>query len=332
MRQNPFALNRRDFIKGSVAGLAGLSAAGFNARETSGSIRTAKIALVKTSERAQGVKECLDLFNYAPVRGKRVFIKPNFNTADPTPGSTHNDTLIQLVKAVHDQGASEIAVGDRSGPTPTAEVLQTKKLPALAKDLGFQLMNFSELGTQDWVLQNPRGIHWKDGFLFARPALEAEYIISTCCLKTHQYGGVFTMSLKLSVGLVPRKQMRELHNSPDMRKMIAEINLAYKPQLIVMDGIETFVDGGPMEGTRKRADIFLAGDDRVAVDAVGVAVLKELGANEAIMGRRIFEQEQIQRAAALELGIQSPEHIEFLTPDRTSRNYVEKLKTILAKG
>ena len=332
MNQERTTLNRRDFIKGSVAGLAGLSAVNLSSRAGYDSSQTAKIALVKTSDRTVGVNECLKLFSYPPVQGKNIYIKPNFNTADPTPGSTHNDTLKQLVQTVHNQGAAKISVGDRSGPTPTAEVLATKKLPAMAQELDFKLMNFSELGTQDWILQHPKGSHWQDGFLFARPALETEYFISTCCLKTHQYGGVFTMSLKLSVGLVPRKQMRELHNSPDMRKMIAEINLAYKPQLIVMDGIETFVDGGPMEGTRKNADVFLAGDDRVAMDAVGVAVLKELGANESIMGRKIFAQEQIQRAAELGLGIQSPEQIEFVTSDRPSKNYAEKLKAILAKG
>ena len=117
-----------------------------------------------------------------------------------------------------------------------------------------------------------------------------------------------------------------------MRKMIAEINLGYKPQLIVLDGIEAFVDGGPSRGTKKEADVFLAGRDRVAIDAVGVAVLKDLGSNEAIMGRRIFEQEQIQRAAELGLGVSAPEQIEIVTPDKPSREYAKKLESILAQG
>lgn len=140
------------------------------------------------------------------------------------------------------------------------------------------------------------------------------------------------MSLKLSIGLTPKRLMRELHSSPDMRKMIAEINLGYKPQLIVLDGVEAFVDGGPMKGERKEANIFLAGDDRVAIDAVGIAVLKDLGSNQAIMGRKIFEQEQIARAVELGLGISSPDQIEFLTPDKKSQEYAEKLRKILAQG
>jgi uncharacterized protein (DUF362 family) len=126
--------------------------------------------------------------------------------------------------------------------------------------------------------------------------------------------------------------MRQLHRSPDMRKMIAEINLGYKPQLIVLDGIEAFVDGGPSTGEKKKADVFLAGCDRIAVDAAGIAVLKELGSNEAIMGRKIFEQEQIQRAAELGLGITGPDQIEFITPDKPSQEYAKKLESILAQG
>ena len=114
--------------------------------------------------------------------------------------------------------------------------------------------------------------------------------------------------------------------------MIAEINLGYKPQLIVLDGVEAFVDGGPSQGTKKTANVFIAGKDRIAIDAVGIAVLKELGSNEAIMERKIFEQEQIARAVELGLGISGPEQIEFITPDKASREYSEKLRSILLQG
>ena len=266
------------------------------------------------------------------MKNKRVLIKPNFNTSDPCPGSTHNLTLSQLIREIHKQGASEIMVGERSGPPPTDQVLKEKHIHELAEELNFKIINFEELEEREWVHFNPSGNHWENGFYLARPAVEAEYLISTCCLKTHQYGGVFTMSLKLSVGLTPKRLMRQLHRSPDMRKMIAEINLGYKPRLIVLDGVDVFVDGGPMKGERKEANIFLAGDDRVAIDAVGIAVLKDLSSNQAIMERKIFEQEQIARAAQLGLGVSSPDQIEFLTPDKESGEYAEKLRKILAQG
>jgi len=46
---------------------------------------------------------------------------------------------------------------------------------------------------------------------------------------------------------------------------IAELNQPFQPQLLVMDGVEAFVDGGHMTWTRKIADVFLAGTDRVAI-------------------------------------------------------------------
>lgn len=329
---NNSIMDRRQFIKNAAVSLSFFSSFGFGSLAAKETRQKTKIALVKTTDRAKGVQEALKILNFAPVKSKRVFIKPNFNTADPPPGSTHKDTLSQLIAEMRNRGASEITVGDRSGPPDTKKVMEDKGIFALAKKLDFKVINFEELPENDWVHFNPKGSHWKDGFYLPRPVVEAEYPVSLCCLKTHQYGGVFTMSLKLSVGLTPKKLMRELHSSPDMRKMIAELNQPYSPQLIVMDAMEAFVDGGPMKGTLKNANVIVAGCDRVAIDAVGVAILKELGSNENIMGRKIFEQEQIKRATELGLGISNPEQIEFVTADKASSDYTQKLKEILVKG
>jgi uncharacterized protein (DUF362 family) len=76
----------------------------------------------------------------------------------------------------------------------------------------------------------------------------------------------------------------------------------------------------------------IAGTDRVAVDAVGLAVLKELGSNDAIMGTPIFQQEQMARAVEVGLGIQGPGEIELVSDDEDGAAYAEKLKAILAEG
>jgi len=294
-----------------------------------------RVVLVKTWDRAEGVGKCLDLLKLDPFRGKRVLVKPNLNTSDETPGSTHNDTLKALLARIRDGGAKSLAVGDRSGPEPTAQVFEKKGLRALADAFDAELLNFDALGDGGYVKVAPPGSHWKDGFLAAKPVVEAECVVSTCCLKTHQFGGVFTMSLKNSVGVVPRLGhpfMRELHSSPEQRRMIAEINTAYSPAVIVLDGLEAFVDGGPMTGTRKDAGVFLAGTDRVAVDAVGVAILKNLGSNEAIMKPAVFAQEQIARAVELSLGVASAADIVIETGDKAGEGYAEKIRRILAAG
>lgn len=328
------ALKRRDFIKGTAVGLACLPAMRFSSLIGEDLGGVSKVALIKTSERNIGVRETMNLLEFPSIRGKNVVLKPNFNTSDVFPGSTHNDTLSPLIKEIHERGANKIVLGERSGPPDSEEVMLQKGIFQLSRDLGFEIVNYEKIPEEDWVHFDPEGNHWENGFQIARTAAEAEYFVSTCCLKTHGYGGVFTLSMKLAVGLTPKRLMRELHGKKqtDMRKMIAEINLGYKPDLIVLDGVEGFVDGGPSRGVKKTANVFLAGTDRVALDAAGLAVLKDLGANDAIMGTKIFEQEQIKRAVELNLGVENPDQIEFVTPDRPSQLYADDLKSILSKG
>jgi hypothetical protein len=50
--------------------------------------------------------------------------------------------------------------------------------------------------------------------------------------------------------------MSELHQSPHQRKLIAEINAPFKPDFVVLDGIDAFVDGGPATGKRAQGNVF----------------------------------------------------------------------------
>jgi uncharacterized protein (DUF362 family) len=120
--------------------------------------------------------------------------------------------------------------------------------------------------------------------------------------------------------------MKELHSSPHQRKMIAEINAVYKWDLVIMDGVVAFVDGGPMEGTRREANVFVAGTDKIAIDAVGVALLRMLGTTPNVSNGLIFEQEQIARAVELGIGVSSFNEIDFLTDSPESEILVEKIK------
>ena len=213
--------------------------------------------------------------------------------------------------------------------------MEKKGIFSLAKELGFDIICLDELDSNGWVHLHPKDSHWKNGFHFPRVYLEAESVVQTCCLKTHAYGGHFTLSLKNSVGMVPRigyPYMGELHSSPYQRQMIAEINTAYSPDLVVLDGVEAFVDGGPARGTQVQARIILAGDDRVAIDAVGVAILRLLGTTLEVSQGTIFEQEQIARAAELGLGASSPSDIEVIPADENSREYRDRVTAVLNQG
>jgi uncharacterized protein (DUF362 family) len=326
--------SRREFLKYSGIA-AGASVLGMKGGTGMGADKS-RVIFFQTEDRRQGVKTVLKSLKDDPIKGKNVLIKPNFNTADPAPGSTHNETLAALVEEAWKMGAKSVSVGDRSFP-PTLEVMEKKGILPLLEKLEAQVANFDDLPEKDWVEFKPKDSHWPDGFRIARPVLESEYLISTGCLKTHQFGGIFTLSLKLHVGVVPTSRqgfeyMRQLHSSPHQRKMIAEINEPFKPNLVIMDGIEAFVDGGPATGKGARGNVFWASSDRVAVDAVGVALLKHLGSNERIMNRKIFEQTQITRAVELGLGVSSPAQIELAAADEKSRAYRDKVAEILNQG
>jgi uncharacterized protein (DUF362 family) len=328
------SVNRRDFLRytGVAGGALFLGMDGGIAMSSTAS----RVALVKTDNRKNGVKASLKVLNINPAKGKNVLIKPNFNTADITPGSTHNDTLGALIEEIWEMGAKSISLGERSYP-PTREVMEKKGILPILDKLNVKVIDFDKLDNKDWVLFKPKKSHWSNGFRIARPILDSECLISTCCLKTHQYGGIFTLSLKLHVGVVPTFRngydyMGELHSSPNQRKMIAEINEPFKPALIVLDGIDAFVDGGPMTGKPARGEVFLASTDRVAIDAVGVAILKLLGSNESIMKPKIFEQEQIARAVELGLGASSPSEIDVIPADEKSQVYRDRVLEILKKG
>ena len=299
----------------------------------------ARLAFVKTNDRVEGVRKAIDLLGINPVAGKRVFLKPNFNSSDPAPGSTHLDVLIALVMALKEMGAKEIVVGDRSGMGDTRQVMDKIGVFKLADELGFDTLVFDELNAQDWVMIQPSGSHWEKGFPFARPCLEAEALVQTCCLKTHRYGGHFTMSLKNSVGMVAKRCaqedhdfMQELHSSSHQRRMIAEINAAYTPALIVLDGVEAFISGGPDDGEHVSPEVILAGTDRIALDAVGIALLRYFGCKTEVGRGKIFQQEQIARAVDLGLGVDNPEKIHFLTGDTDSAAYSGIIKEILLAG
>jgi uncharacterized protein (DUF362 family) len=294
-----------------------------------------ELALVSTKDRGKGVRRAIDLLELKSFRGKDVVLKPNFNTADPAPGSTHNDTLESLVLVLQQMGAKQVTMAERSGPgDSTRKIMEKKGTFRLAEKLGFNIVNLEEVGPEGWVKVEPEESHWSRGFHFARIYREAESIVQTCCLKTHAYGGHFTLSLKNSVGLVPLAgypYMGELHSSQYQRQMIAEINTAYSPDLVVMDGVEAFVDGGPDRGTRVEAGVMLAGTDRVAMDALGVAILRLLGTTHEVSRGSIFEQDQIARAAELGLGVSSAKEIRLVTGDVESEAFAVKVRDILAR-
>jgi uncharacterized protein (DUF362 family) len=327
-------MKRRDFMK-----LSALASAGLALRDMPGSAQpptTTTVSLVKSGDRSQAVKKAIPILGVNPVKGKHVVLKPNFNSAHPFPGSTHNDTLRALIEHLRDLGASSFQVADRSGMGSTRTVMQQKGIFTMATAMGFQAVVIDELARSAWAHFPMSGMHWRRGLYFPQMFIEAESIVQTCCLKTHRYGGHFTLSLKNSVGMVAKYSpvdnydfMSELHSSANQRLMIAEINLLYKPDLIILDAIQGFANAGPETGKLVSPGVIIAGTDRVAIDAIGVAILRLMGTTVEVASGSIFAQQQIRRAVELGIGVDAPEKIDVVVTDKESWEFAQTLTSML---
>ena len=105
-------------------------------------------------------RRCLSYIGPLDYTGKSVFVKPNFNTADICPGSTHNDTLETLLAALKAAGPRTLTVGDRSGPADAADVFRDKGIPAMCARYGAGLVNFETLKPEEWVTLDREDLHW----------------------------------------------------------------------------------------------------------------------------------------------------------------------------
>jgi len=296
----------------------------------------AEVYLIKTPNRDVGVRKLLTQIDLDDYAEKTIALKANFNSADPFPASTHLETLKSLVESLKKSRVSNLILAERSGMGSTRTVLQQMGVFDLSNELGFKIVVLDEENNDSWVKIDANGTHWPNGFYISKVFLNADKVIQICCLKTHRFGGHFTLSLKNSVGLVAKKvagekydYMQDLHSSPHQRRMIAEINKFYDVDLVIMDAISAFVNEGPERGDIVTPNILLASRDRVAIDAVGIALLRSFGSTKNVMRGKIFEQEQIQRAVEIEIGVKSPLDIKLTAVDKESRETVQKIKIIL---
>lgn len=329
------ALDRRRFIRNVLMLGAGLLS-GIGVPAPVFAREKARVVLVKTDDRAAGVARAMAGFDLSGFSGASVAVKANYNSADPFPASTHPDTLRAVTQGLRDAGAGPVTLVERSGMGDTVRVLKAMGVHDVAREVGFEVVVMDGLGADGYVHHAPPGSHWKQGFLLERHFEEADRVVQTCCLKTHQYGGHFTLSLKNAVGAVAKHDpatgynyMNELHGSRLQRTLIAEISRAFRNDLIVMDGLKAFVTGGPHSGVEAAPGVILAATDPVALDAVAVAILRLFGTTPEVARGKIFDQEQIARAAELGIGVTRPEDIDLVPIGGGAQELADKIRAEL---
>jgi uncharacterized protein (DUF362 family) len=113
--------NRREFVKVGAMSLAATAAGRLGWSE-----KKSVVSLVHVPDggRDQAIRKSMEIIGLPAVKGRPVVLKPNFNSADRFPGSTHPDTLSSLVRFLRELGADAITVPDRSGMGDTKKVME----------------------------------------------------------------------------------------------------------------------------------------------------------------------------------------------------------------
>ena len=294
------------------------------------------VFLVKTDNREKGIADLLENYDMSDFNAKNIALKANYNSADPFPASSHPKTVQTLVRSIKEHDPSNIILAERSGMGITRDVLETMGIIYLGEKEGFEVRVLDEEDIDGWRKIDRDGTHWVKGFYISKIFTDADKVVQTCCLKSHRFGGHFTLSLKNSVGLVAKtvpggayNYMAELHISPYQRSMIAEINNNYDVDLILMDGMKAFVDKGPEQGHLVEPNLIMMSKDRIAIDAVGVSILRHYGTTRDISKGKIFDLDQIKRASELGVGVSSADKINIVGLNPESEAVAGELDQIL---
>ncbi len=231
------------------------------------------------------------------ARGESVLLKPNFNTADPFPGSSDREFVGAVADLCHEAGAGQVWVGDSCTYfLNTAKVMEKWGVSELLA--GRPWLKVIDLDAGEWVEKKlPDGRDLKS---VSVPKLldEADRVFLLPCLKTHKLAQ-YTGALKLGVGLMKPNERLSLHLRR-LQEKIAELNLAYQPDLVLMDARKCFISGGPMTGKVKEPGLVLASTSRTAIDLEGVKIIQGYDGN-SLAG--IVPEQLPQLKRALELGI-----------------------------
>jgi len=212
-------------------------------------------------------------------RGDRVLVKPNFNSPDPFPASTDLAFLHVVIELILEAGA-KVTIGESAGAVwrPTRKVFNQLGVPELARRLGVKLIAFEDR-PNEWVQINING-DYLSRVIMPRSAYEADKLVYLPCMRTHNLS-VFSGAIKLAFGFVAPGQRRSFHLG-HLQEKLAEMNLCWQPDLIIMDGRKAFVSGGPNKGRLVESGLVLASGDLVAIDVEAIKVLLDYRASNKL--------------------------------------------------
>jgi uncharacterized protein (DUF362 family) len=210
--------------------------------------------------------------------GDTVLVKPNLGCGYNSYETTDWRVVKPIVRGVKQAGASQVYIGEGEGCGYSLGVFDGAGYTANITDVTY--VNFNDIASNPYYDVSVSGGLWGEPIAIPQVYFDADVVISVPKLKTHSEAGV-TLSLKNAMGVPPVPlysgpgwtYRNLIHDNYEVRKTIAQINLARKPDFAVIDAILAGEGEGPWAATPIEVDAILAGRDLVALDAVGSTVM-----------------------------------------------------------
>lgn len=272
------------------------------------------------------IKETIDLavggIDNIVKEGETVLVKPNL--AFQAPPECHSVVEPRVIEGMiaflkEESKAGEVWMGDnpslgqhvgRSRPA-----FEASGMEEAAKRGGVdRVIYFDEEETVDVEIEGAKLFRHAKVF---KPFLDADRVINLPKMKVHLAGTV-SLGLKNWNGIIPNVhpsgQQQGVHRA-DLSQKFADTYRIRKADLTFVDGIIAMEGQGPHVGTPVEMNLFIAGTDTVAVDAV----------TSYVMGFETIEIPAVRVAATEGLGERDIEKIEVVgTPIAEVRTFFKR--------
>lgn len=258
----------------------------------------------------EGIK-LLGGFEKLPIKGKSVLIKPNIVNRQESPANTNPLIIKYLIRLLHEYGASQVFVGDMSAifAFPTKKNAEKSGIWKAIQDENMLFMPFEKYGWAEVAI--PNGKFLKKA-LVSEVIYQVERIINLPVIKTHSYAH-YSIALKNFIGVI-HPIYRPFFIAPNFwDEIIAELNVAYTPNLNIVDGTKIFIEKGPTKGTVANPNLIVITGDRIAADVTGLGIIKAFGGLKRMDDKDVWEQRQIKRAIELNLGIRDHSELKIVS-------------------
>lgn len=204
--------------------------------------------------------------------GERVLVKPNLLTgvAPERAVTTHPEVVRAVIEGCQGAGA-EVWVGDSPGFGSPTRIAERCGILAVCEETGARFVPFEAAVDKPF----PEGRVAKR-FLLAEPVTQVDKVISVAKFKTHGLA-IYTGAVKNLYGTVQGIEKAKLHlryQSRDQHsELLYDLYRLVRPALSIIDAVVGMEGAGPQNGTPRQVGLILAGEDALALDAIGCTLM-----------------------------------------------------------